>query len=459
MLDKGALTAHGLQFIEKSLDPFHDTELGAVDFPDGRSQRVVVKEVNQSITLSNPGAIWDCHIAVIPDLFRDINNTTSAVTDASALFSDKMSPGLVDQRGAMTSMGGGVAYSIVSTGAQTFVPGGSNAPSVSPGSQITGRSRVVGMAFEVHNVTEELYRSGSVTCYRTASGREMDCVQFAPETAEVQTVGPLTINLGFPRPTIRRSMPPNTEAEALILPGSRQWGAERGCYVVGVLDDPDVEYKSWDTVPRVYTSAYDFVRATPANPTTGAAHVSTPVYVLDTAGTLTLTSPASTDQSFDTVMRQSGAYFTGLSTQTKLRLNVKYLIACQPDSDDPLVTLAKPGGAADNLALEIYSRCVEKLPPGVPVSENAAGDWFRGLLGVVSQVAPIVGSAFGPAGAAIGNAVGTAARAGQAALGPASGGSGGVRPLRQMAVMKKATAGKAQQQRKPLLVAKARARA
>lgn len=415
MVGKGALTPHGLNFIQKSLDPFHDTELGAVDFPDGLSQRVVIKEVNQSVTITNPGAVWDCHIAAMPDLARTITNSTGNVATTSFQFATA-SPGQLVATAAPVC-GGGVAYCVVPSGDATYVSTGPNISSVSPAVQITGLSRVIGMAFEVHNVTEELYKSGSVTVYRTATGAELDRIQFPAQLIDEIAGSPATYIVGRSAETTwRKSQPPNSEAEALLIPGSMQWEAADGCYVVGALEG-EPKYHSWDTHSRLYTSAYDFVRATPTNPTSAMVGHSVLSSTLDTGGDITTTYPSSVQQFFTLGVRQSGAYFTGLSTQTKLRLNVKYLIACQPDSDDPLITLAKPAGPKDNLAIEIYSRCIEKIPPGVKVSENGAGDWFRGLLGVVSKVAPIVGSAFGPAGAVIGKGVGMAAGLGNAALG------------------------------------------
>jgi hypothetical protein len=114
---------------------------------------------------------------------------------------------------------------------------------------------------------------------------------------------------------------------------------------------------------------------------------------------------------FDT----SGVHFTGLSYTTTLTVNVRWLIERIPGPNEAdLVVLATPSASYDSLALELYTRCVNDMPPGVMLSENPLGEWFRDALSKVSDWAPKVGNALGtfiPGASIIGNGVGMAAGA------------------------------------------------
>jgi len=97
-------------------------------------------------------------------------------------------------------------------------------------------------------------------------------------------------------------------------------------------------------------------------------------------------------------------------------VNVRWLIERMPGpTETDLVVLATPSAPFDPLALELYSRCIRDMPPGVPLSENPLGEWFANVLGKVSELAPVIGDAVGafvPGASLIGKAVGAAARIG-----------------------------------------------
>jgi len=401
MLERsGNLTDQGRQWLLKALDPYHDRELRAADIPYGAAQRVVVQEVDLSTTITTPNNdVWDCHIAILQDLMKGITNANGTQT-ADGLSGMLVSPGQM-QYGGPNHNDLGVSYCATNVGDTTFENGAANALALTPWNKINGRSRIIGVAFEVHNITEDLYRSGSVTCYRTSGGEDEDTLQIVQK--QFQQSG-LILNAPLKVPVIRRSAPPTIEEEAVLMPGSKQWSARDGCYVVGVIDTLEKQgYRSWDSTARVYVSPYKYGKAFSSGQTSAMGKVDEQAYANDSG---TMFYPTVQYQFFSTGMRCSGAYFTGLSKETKLKLNAKFLVACQPDSDDPLLTLAYPGGPRDDTALTLYSRAVEKLPAGVAVRNNAAGDWFRDVLGTLAHVAPAVGSAFGPKGVAIGMGLG-----------------------------------------------------
>jgi len=56
-------------------------------------------------------------------------------------------------------------------------------------------------------------------------------------------------------------------------------------------------------------------------------------------------------------------------------------------SEPDLVVLAAPSAAFDPCALELYSRCMGKLPVGVPQGMNPLGEWFKDVLRKVTHYA------------------------------------------------------------------------
>jgi hypothetical protein len=96
---------------------------------------------------------------------------------------------------------------------------------------------------------------------------------------------------------------------------------------------------------------------------------------------------------FDT----TGVFLTGLSKETTLTVKLKVYVERAPTWAEPaLSVLASPSAGYDVRALELYAQVVNLLPPGVKVSDNAFGDWWRAIVSIVKNVAPAVGLALSP---------------------------------------------------------------
>jgi hypothetical protein len=188
----------------------------------------------------------------------------------------------------------------------------------------------------------------------------------------------------------------------MLLPGTRQWEAKHGAYVVETFDmemnRPQTTSFQNTVMVRGDFTVSDYLAGStlPAAITHGgAADGYTPLPFKF--------SPKDT----------SGIYFTGLPWETTLTLTVRKGIETFPTFTDPLVTLARGTPAYDPAFFELYKLIAQQLPPGVAVGENASGDFWDKILSIVQDVAPTVGSAFGPAGGIIGGLVSQAAKAGQ----------------------------------------------
>jgi hypothetical protein len=392
------LTKDGRAWLISACDPFHDTDITLAGYPDVCSSATIVQLVKKQMVVAPPTGIttqnWDCNIT----LFNLQGSVNSASNDARLRITAN-----VDQYGFATGGTGLYAYYPVSgvvassnlTTQQTW-PTLSNynpvatyqgANSVDCSDFVQGACRVIGVAFEVVNTTAEIYKQGQVTVWRQ------------PNVNTLTNIGFVDTGLPLFQATDLLRMPPGDLPTAQLLYGSRSWAAAEGAYVVGRQNGVENPLAQPVNVPFAMTTA-DYI--------TG---VNTPmVYSADTPGAQyvqpILASP------FDL----SGAYFTGLSPQTTLTVNVRWLLERMPTpSETDLVVLATPSAPYDPLALELYNHCIRDMPPGVMLSENPLGEWFANVLSKVADWAPKIGSALGnfiPGAGLLGNAIGEASSIG-----------------------------------------------
>jgi len=109
-----------------------------------------------------------------------------------------------------------------------------------------------------------------------------------------------------------------------------------------------------------------------------------------TIGFLPLSFGASDFQNFN----HAGAYFTGLSYETTLQLNVIYYIERFPSQQDSdLVVLARHSCRQDCVALDLYSEIVREMPVGVPQRMNGLGEWFADAVSSAADyISPVLGA-------------------------------------------------------------------
>jgi hypothetical protein len=232
--------------------------------------------------------------------------------------------------------------------------------------------RLVGAAFEIHNVTEELHKSGAVTVYRQDTNQDRTNVMMT--TTSGQTV---LINDGT---TMVRG-PPINEADAKILNGIT-WEAAEGCLVPVIVetDNPPQKFTPTNVVMATGTGADTRYVTDPAIDTKRIRLAAN-----------TVASPTADRPCVRTLpIMNSGAYFTGLANQTSLVLTVRAFVEVFPTAGNPLVALAHPSPSLDQRALQCYGEIMSELHPGYMVRDNSAGDFFRKALSVMrSTVLPI----------------------------------------------------------------------
>lgn len=369
-----AINKDSKDWLTGALDPFHDFNYNPEGLPDQYSGSTVVQFIKRRVTLVAPSGIadgekWDCHIF------------TSPLMTTELAYAAQMNPGYVGvPNKALSRTLGTVTACRVITGNETLGTGNYGAWSPCDKDNDYSMMRIIGGGFEVHNDTPELYKNGSITVYSQAS-----------EAAPRFVTADLATDLDMVGNVIQARLPPVSGGEAASLVNARTWSAADGCYVPFVLDMSNTGFQQATASSLVLNkvdSSAAYGTATPA--------------IVTQFERVNLESTAFRNTSPLRVagLHTVGAYFFGLTKESVLTLDIRFIVEVAPTAANiTLTSLASPSSQYDPLALELYSRAIRDLPPGVQVNMNAAGDWWRIVSSAIKLAAPIV-SQMGPYGKA-----------------------------------------------------------
>jgi len=361
-------------FLRCTLDPFHDLPLTPGARPDGTTTASVVKLVRKQLTFSAPPglapeATWDALVFNAPVMRGD--NTAGQLWHNQGVFDAEGQ--VLLKPDSTTQINGdhaGIVNVITAHSADTAFPLNpsfsatrSENRSLTTGEAIKGKSRLVGLGFEVTNTTAELYKGGALTVARVPGSQEP--IQMREDIA-----------FGTFDQQIRNySGMPSSEAELFRIPGAQQWKAEDGAYVTATFTEEN---------NKLQTPTNSTVRITMSNEP-AASGQNTPFMQVGTTNRRTTTVPLGIDQSY--------VLLTGLTPQSTFVLTMKAYFEYIPNPASADMDFLRPTPPLDNKALEIASIARAAFPPATPVGNNASGDWFRfvvGLLGAAaSAVAPV----------------------------------------------------------------------
>lgn len=360
LVEKVGGSEDGQLWVKEVCDPFSDTPRRPVGFPDLITGNSVVQVIKQSKTFTFPTAS-DAHIfldTVDTEVDMYINNRVAGYGNNTMVVT--AAPGVnTHKRGGLIVRSAAVGTPLVAstTTGQIALP-----RSYTTG----GATRVLAKAFEVHNTTNKLNVGGAVTVYRetggTPYGHNSTCQTYATAWT-------------FPLAAAHAELSdfPTTSATATSIPGSQQWDAEKGCYVVAIMsaqtNNPTEEKSS-----VIFTGTDSALSGTQRYCNVVAGAASNPP-VIANAGAEQLVSP----------FFGCGAYFSGLPAGTELTVNTIHYIERFVDASNlDLVVLAQPSPYYDAAALELYSKTASRLPHGVKAGDNADGDWIKNIADVLS---------------------------------------------------------------------------
>lgn len=395
---KITLTREGKDWLVAVMDPFHDTPLKHLaGWPDVESGMSVVRCIQRQATIKKPEGHtgnWDAHVALVPVLDRHLQwNSSQRVNNHCRWIG-----ALPDPSPPSTFHGvAGVTCAAVSAGetvnwfpqTDTSHPGGPWIYLTLPDAYTKGVGRLVGVGFEVHDTTAKLNKQGSCTVYRQMeSGRDPTVFNGCTDKPVVDEIQMYTFS-GTPL-----RAPPQSLDDAILLPGSRTWAAEDGCYQVGTFHTTEnpafcVDYGQpvWfdcgndDSMNPIGGNGNQFY--TPAAEWTQYANAGEVKFFAGIAPSARIHP-----------IHQSGAIFAGLHDSAALTVNVKYYYETFPSvAESEILVLATPSGEFDPMALNIYSHAMSNMPVGVKVGDNNSGDWFWDVVQKVAKVAgPILGA-------------------------------------------------------------------
>lgn len=419
------ITPEACDWVKSALDPFHDLQLDSLrGYPDISTEPTVVVKVRQAATVGAPmglptDATWDCHVCLSP---IDFSPASFSATRGARVTPFGPGPttsteaaGLIKANTtALTGRMDGLLINSVPSdstndGNMTFTPG--HCPQTPSGGyqlqQINldnyldfdatdlGVYRVIYSGFEVVNTTAQIYKQGAVTVYEYGNSFE----QGASMPAFIENNGVFaTADDPISQPTTYFRSPPNTLAEAKIMPGSHSWAAQDGCYNTAKFQSENkfqgMTRRPWAICQNNLTSG--------ASSGYGASDYSEGSFVSDASlfnkntGTGATNPPVTQPGAYAgpvhfSQMNTCGAYFTGLSYNTTLFVTWRVGIERLPAANKPaFLALAQPSAAFDPNALVLYNMVSNVLPPGCPQGYNDAGKWFRWISEAAQKSIPSV---------------------------------------------------------------------
>lgn len=441
------ITDEGCDWLKFALDPFHDLQLDSLrGYPDVNTEPTVIVKVRQAIEISAPEGLnapgdpprnWDCHVALSPidwakpnGFLSEAGSGTNGYNAMARVFPQGAGVGrpagwveyVGDVAGGSAGRGvcgrlDGLVINSVPAGAadggdMTFTPG--HMPNTAAGGyavqNITldnyldfdetdlGVYRLVYSGFEVVNTTAQIYKQGAATVYEY--GHSFEPGQAAGQWGEDKD-GPDTTPVAQSIATNQFRCPPNTIAEAKIMPGAHTWAAQDGCYCTSKFlgENPFqaatnrnyIIQQNNGTAPKL--SGYGQSQTEYTNGSFVSPGLIGPIHSNITGGNnpgfggkVGATAAPATHFSR---MSTSGCYFTGLSPQTTLFITWRVGIERLPAANKPtFLALAQPSATFDPNALLLYNLIANHLPPGCPQGWNDLGKWFNTIASIAKRVIP-----------------------------------------------------------------------
>lgn len=423
------LSPDGYNFVLQNVDGFHDRSFPPTGEPDICTARSVTRciQTSQEVSFSGSGQ-WDLDIffnPLTPGVGLQPAHAGDPTTEYAAY--TYAANGGVDYGGNAvntTTLASTMNVIQAPAGVDWKADTSASCSQLStiglPNTVCNDQFRLVGCAYEVTNTTPELYRGGSVSCYRSPSNPTMSYNWFTnwnstamststvvskdkrsslPMTKVEDALAVTTSPQGVSGPVV--SLPPSNLSDINFLPGSLTWGAEEGVYQIVTRND---------------------VANPPLNVGSSFAKMCDPYGSGTLGGTRVMWSPYPPTSIIGSGRCYSnyalpydacGCKFTGLDQHATFTIVVRYFVETFPTpSNEVLASLSRPSPKYDPVAFDIYSACMDALPVACTKGENPLGEWFTNVVREVGRLARPVGDAIGtvfPPAAAIGRAISSAA--------------------------------------------------
>lgn len=375
LVDQDKLSASGRDFLVAALDPMHDNQLKELaGWPDVETASSVVRCIKQTQSVSGIAGAgnWDFSL----NLFPFLNSVPGRVYGRR---NDLLSP----VSGATNHAMGGLAGYRLTPGQALDI--GAQDPIVQlclDDTYSAGAGRVVGLGIEVVNTTSPLNKQGQVTVWRQPNATHIAETLLRPYAGPGLTSDVPTCAAEFIEAF------PSSVPQAMLIPGSRQWEAADGAYVIGTFvgqDNPPLLVSYKQPAMFVSTAAVDKTFSTPLS-SSPATTFNSGLVMMPYPEFSNVNEYANTPAMKIYPLHQSGAFFQGLSEQTTLAITLNVFVETFPTvAEADILVLATPSAEYDPVALQIFSHALTQLPVGVPANWNPWGEWFSDIVETVSD--------------------------------------------------------------------------
>lgn len=367
------MSEDGKNWLIAAIDPFHDDTIRLAGFPDMTTGNSIVQCVKLTTTV-NPSTVTYPNGV---DMIIRTDNFAFATGMANATLTN----GTLGTLGQPVIAGyGGCQIYYNAVGSDLSNSSLANYTGLNLTLPVNyfqgGRSRVIAVGVEAHNLTPPLTIGGAVNVFE----------QPQSNIASNYPIANLTVALGSADLVPYQAIP-SSEAYAMLLHGTQSWEAKYGAYIVPTMQSMvnPVEYP--DTIGMIETTSManrnaSLCSAFPASQSAvfRATTLSGSVQGLQYMNNLV-------------PFNSKGIYFTGLPSGSVIKINYNVYVERFPDErSGDLTVLATPCANYDPVALEAYARIMKMMPVGVKVKENGFGDWFAG--NVASLIDHLTGSKF-----------------------------------------------------------------
>lgn len=371
------LTPAGLAWLTLAVDPWHDNQvMGLEGLPDMTIGNSVTFQVVQEMSISKntapvalPSGNWSCRVGNFPVLTPE-NLCPGTVSRGIGISIDNSTTRDL-QPIAVQYAADGVDFA--DTGISGLAPQGLSVPS----EYLKGQVRVLGVGIEVINTTSQLHKQGLVSYCRMTQPDSEASTMYVANSSPAQTWYETSV-------TPLRTLPKNLR-EMALYPGFAQNEAKEG-YYAPVLLKPG-RHRSYPVLNSTLLYDVDPTFGSQGAATDSSAYVTRPIrQAIPGANTTEFFSPQNMPMRYDS--DSNVVIFSGLSDETTLTLRVRFILERFPsDSEGQMLVISTPTAVYDPVALELYSRAVQRLPAGCPFSENPAGEWWAKMIQEVADAA------------------------------------------------------------------------
>jgi len=381
------------QWLLNCIDPCHDRLTKLEGYPDDNQSASVVQRVKQAYTIKAPAnitgtALWDLQIVNTPfltnipavsSLLTPISNVAGVrVLSSNQLTQDLSFTATVAYGGLMfQAVPSAAGFDLITISTAQAAGTGYSIANNLPSIYTQGPSRVIANAFEACNTTAELTVQGSVACYRQPV-QDFECATTMNWISTSSSSSTEALSL-CPASFLPVPAPPNDLAQAMLLPGTKQWKAKEGVYVVSALNTDLLEAQSTNFVQPL-------IQYNPSDQTDPQLYSPLPFNTGVAIGTSGCAITAFKPQ-YWTNFDQSGCIWTGLSANTTIQVTWVVDVERFPsEQQGDLVVIATPSTVYCPAAIEAYSMMIQDMPVGVTFAENGLGDWFMDAVSSVRDV-------------------------------------------------------------------------